>query len=85
MGTALHWDGAAWTREAPGFAGTIYAVQALASGEVWAVGESGTVLHRVGTNWLRSATGSQLALYGIWTGGTVAWAISDNELIFRSP
>jgi hypothetical protein len=89
---ALHWDGAAWTvaevPEAPGGNNIFYAVHAVATTDVWAVGIKGSgpfqfqplIEHWDGTAWtvvpVAPLPGDSDQLYGVsGSGPDDAWAV----------
>jgi hypothetical protein len=67
----LHWDGAAWTPapQPQALGRTLFKVWGSGAGDVYVVGEAGTIWHRIGTTWtLESnppiAHGTLLSVFG---------------------
>lgn len=87
-GTALRWDGGAWTPVTlPTRTPLLQWVFGL-DDEVWAVGEEGAVVHRVGGEWTLANCGS-LPLWGVWgASADELWAVgggsSGDPVICRS-
>jgi hypothetical protein len=78
-GTAVHWDGANWTRIATPFTRDLYRVQMAAANDVYAVGDH-IIAHWDGVRWTQVAvpggTLSGLAL----TGSGQGWAVGGAEM-----
>ena len=56
-----------------------------AKGELWLVGDAGTIVYYNGTTWTRQDDASGVTLRGVWfdaeTGGT--WIVGDRGLILH--
>jgi hypothetical protein len=85
---AVHWDGRRWQRaQLPTTSGWLYDLTAIATDDVWAVGQAASrplVLHWNGRVWTAIATpapGSKSALYAV-DGGTAkdVWALGGKNL-----
>lgn len=68
-GTALHWDGVAWTWMVSGTTQRLLTVRGRAPDDVWAVGgiTQAVLLHWDGVTWSSVDTGLQAGLMGLWT------------------
>jgi hypothetical protein len=65
-GTALHYDGKAWSQTASGVTQKLTGVYGLAANDVWAVGHGGTVIRWNGTQWATVNAGTTNNLKGVW-------------------
>lgn len=90
---ALHFDGAAWERLAPGGAGTYWWVTGSGPADVWWVGEGGRITHWDGVAFEEHASGVTATLWGVWAASpTDAWAVGgkpggapgpDEDIVLR--
>jgi hypothetical protein len=73
---ALHFDGAAWKRLAPGGNDTYWWVRGTTTNDVWMVGEGGRITHWDGAAFKDYASGTTVTLFGVWASSpTDAWAV----------
>jgi len=82
-GTALHWDGTAWSSVAGPFANiALIGVWGSGSDDVWAVGSSmsgGASMHWDGAAWSSVTNHTGSALYGVWgSGPNDVWAVGQS-------
>ena len=80
-GTALHWDGSAWSAFPTGVTSALLSVDMLTSNEGWAVGEGGILLHWNGIAWKRDTTSDGNGIYNMRAVSVFspmhAWAVGD--------
>lgn len=55
----------------------------VAPGEVWAVGDAGTILHRSGNAYTLAASGTTRNLYGIWANGNELYVVGEAGTILH--
>jgi subtilisin len=73
---AIHYDGSTWTQTVAPDVGDLYTISALASDDIWAVGEGG-ILHWDGSAWSISYNAGP-AIYAIDALSTEnVWAVGD--------
>lgn len=88
-----HWNGSAWTRMSVGVESPIDALTSVwgsKPGDVWAVGDGGSVMHWNGANWSNlpgvptSGPFGANGLYGVWgIGSADVWAAGDNGMLLH--
>ncbi len=68
-----------WCREtAPAGTGRLYAVHAVSAGDVFAVGDGGTILRRHDTAWTALPSGTTHNLRGVWgASASDVWAVGE--------
>ena len=88
-GTAIHYDGSAWTTERSGADYTLWGIWGAASDDLWAVGGSVThtvpsvLLHYDGTTWTETAEVARDndMYFKIWgSSASDIWAVSEKGL-----
>lgn len=82
-GTALHWDGNAWTAKSTGVTDNLFSVWGRNASDVWAVGQNGRILHFNGQSWstVTSPTGNTLT--GVAGAGMSVWACGAAGTLLR--
>lgn len=86
--TTNRWDDASatprWVAESNPSASVLRGVFALATNDVWAAGDGGTVLHFNGTAWTATASGTTEALNGVWASGPRdVWFVGNKGTILH--
>lgn len=69
----LHYDGAVWQRTDVGTDATLWWVAPSSPGQVWTVGERGTVLS--GPPFSTVSVPTTATLYGVWSSGGETWIV----------
>ncbi len=82
-GTALHFDGAGWSRVETRTPEGLLAVKAAAPDDVWAVGTRGTALHFDGRAWSAIPTGVTSTLRAVSVRGDEVWLGGDDGVILH--
>lgn len=84
-GTALHYNGTAWSPVASGVADNLLGVWGSSASDVYAVGENGRIVHWNGTAFATQNSGIGTTLRGIWgsSSGDV-YAVGDGGSIIHS-
>lgn len=73
---AVHFDGTAWTRLAPGGADSFWWVHGSSAKDVWMVGEKGRITHWDGAAFKDEPRLTTATLWGVWAANpTDAWAV----------
>src|SRR5262249_15545018 len=76
-------DGWCWNVPAPQ-GNQLNAAWALGAGDVWTVGEVGTILHYDGKTWTSPPRSTVETLYGVWGSATDdVWAVGANETLLH--
>jgi hypothetical protein len=83
VGTAVHFDGNAWTRVSTNATASLRGVWAASASDVWAVGDGGTILHYDGQSWQQASSGTTQSLTAVWGDGTSVWAVGQMGTIVR--
>jgi hypothetical protein len=90
---ALHFDGAGWTRLAPGGADSFWWVNGTSATDVWMVGEKGRVTHWDGQSFVEHPRPTTATVWGVWAASpSDAWIVAGtpgggldapNDLLFH--
>lgn len=85
----IYGGGSSWTTENVGptqYYKNFYGVEATAAGEVWIVGDSGTILHAPTLlgGWSQEASNVGVTLFSIFRIGTDLFAVGDGGVIIHS-
>ena len=84
-GLLLHYDGASWTPQSAVPSATLRAIWGDATtGELFAVGDGGTIYHYDGNAWAAQASGTARNLTSVWgTSATDVFAVGDGGTILH--
>jgi hypothetical protein len=83
-GLILHYDGAAWRRDAIDAVGGLLDIWASSASDAWAVGSSGQVFHFDGDGWQRVDGKTQHYLFSVLgTGAGDVWATGNAAITTR--
>jgi hypothetical protein len=73
---AVHYDGSAWTRLAPGGPDSFWWVSGSGANDVWMVGENGRITHYDGASFRDLPRLTTATLWGVWAASaTDAWSV----------
>lgn len=77
-------NGIGWSEQNSGTTQRLYGVDALPSGQAWAVGNGGTILYYNGSTWSLQSSGVTTALNSVKAfASNNVWAVGNNGLILR--
>jgi hypothetical protein len=84
FGTALRYDGSAWSSVARGTLNDLNSVWGSSASDVWAVGGLGTIVHWDGLAWSAAESGTTTRLTGVWASSTGdVWVVGQGGAILR--
>jgi len=82
-GTALLWNGVAWTPTATGVTENLFSVWGRSPSDVWAVGQFGRILHWDGAAWTSITSPTPETLTGVTGAGADLWACGTNGALLH--